>query len=123
MKKAMLILGMLFFTFQVSFAQTELKKDTKQRVKKEQVIDRLDLTKDQSAKFESLQKNYAKERKNILNSDLNREAKKTRLNAIQENREKNLQAILSTEQYSKYKKMSMKRKGKRKKKSEKSISK
>ena len=101
-----LVVTILFFISTATIAQQNDSPTTNRDIMKEQFaadLERLDLTADQQASYLEISRKYGKQMKTLRNSGGNRMAKYQELKSIRRDKDKEMKALLSKDQYAIYK--------------------
>lgn len=98
-----LMLAMLSST-SIAAQEKELNKQQKAQMEAQLTMynEALDLSKEQKTKFEQITKKYAAQMKALRDSDQSRFAKYKEFKSIQKNKDEEMEALLSEEQFERY---------------------
>lgn len=105
LKNSIVVVLLSFCT--IAFAQDrKFTEEQKEQIKEqlEQYYEKLDLSEDEKLEFEEITKKYALQMKTLKTSDKSRFAKYREFKSIQNSKNKEMETLLSAEQYTVYKK-------------------
>jgi len=105
LKNSIVVVLLSFCT--IAFAQDrKFTEEQKEQIKEqlEQYYEKLDLSEDQKLEFEEITKKYTLQMKTLKTSDKSRFAKYKEYKSIKDSKNKEMQTLLSTEQYKIYEK-------------------
>jgi len=103
--KSSLIVFVVLLVNATSFAQDRELTEQQEQVKEQLEIyfEKLDLSEDQKSKFEEITRNYALQMKVLKTSDKSKFAKYKEFKSIKDSKNKEIETLLSAEQYKIYK--------------------